>query len=149
MVCPLSQTRELGWGAEHNPANYLWSLRQHPPWIANCHLLAVDTWPDFPRLESSSKEGCKICGMLRELIKKREPHLSRQIGESQSDVGVWIDFRYLPRRDEEVTHEGRPKFLERADVYLTKPSAWWPTLVWWLVVESEDSEPTPILDKTL
>lgn len=82
--------------------------------------------------------------MLRELIKTRERNLSSHIEESESEVGVWIDFRYLPRQDEEPTHQERRNFLERADVYLTKPSAWFPILVWWLVAESEDGEPTSL-----
>ncbi|KAK1828039.1 hypothetical protein QBC39DRAFT_385368 [Podospora conica] len=133
--------RTCGWALERIGvgvgAKYLWSLRQHPPWIANCHLLAVDVWPDFPRLEASSKAGCTLCGMMRELIMERKPHLSQNMTKSQSEVGVWIDFRYLPRRAGEITEERR-NFLERADVYLTHPSVWWPTLVWSLVVESED-----------
>ena len=122
-------------------AKYRWKLRwgQHQPWIANSYLCAVDVWPDLPRLEASSQAGCNLCTFLRKLIKDR--NVTVDLPKSGSDeVGIWVDFRYLPLDDETESHEKLRNFLERANVFVTGRSMWWPKLVWWLAVESEDGE---------
>ena len=76
---------------------------------------------------------------MRKLIKDR--NVTVDLPKSGSDeVGIWIDFRYLPLDDEKEPHERLRNFLERADVFVTGRSMWWPKLVWWLAVESEDGE---------
>ena len=119
-------------------AEYLWALRQHPPWIANCHLCALDTWPELPRLKASARGGCHVCALISDLIKVRNVKPTPSPSDAHSiEVGVWIDFRYVPREKNASAHGPLRNVLDRADVFLST-SAWWQTIVWWLTAESTD-----------
>ncbi|KAK4174614.1 heterokaryon incompatibility protein-domain-containing protein [Triangularia setosa] len=123
---------------------HLWTSWQGPQWIANCYLCAIDTWPSFPRLEASAEIGCDFCRFLKELIDKKGGQLSPSHPDSDwTEVGVWVDFRGVPRK--QVTDEGivRPELLntlEYGSVFLSTTSPWSSTPVWQFMVESRDKK---------
>ncbi|KAK3390823.1 heterokaryon incompatibility protein-domain-containing protein [Podospora didyma] len=136
-----------GWALQRVGAGLIgttpWTLRNGPPFVANCYLCALDTWPRFPGLEASAQTGCDLCSFLRDLIKKRKVQLGPPHSASQpTKVGVWIDFRYGPRQKDTSRMSGTGGLLNSftsASVFLST-LAWWTTPVWPLVIESRDKE---------
>ncbi|KAK0667658.1 heterokaryon incompatibility protein-domain-containing protein [Cercophora samala] len=135
-----------GWALERIgneiTGKYSWSSWQAPQWMANCYLCAIDSWPDFPGLEASAQDGCDLCRFLKDLIEKKGVQLSpSRPGSDFSQVGVWIDFRYVPRKaGGDVVRPELMNALEYGSVFLSTTSPWYSTPVSQFMVESRDEQ---------
>ncbi|KAK4678773.1 hypothetical protein QC764_311340 [Podospora pseudoanserina] len=104
---------------------YSWSSWQGSQWIANSYLCAIDNWPDFPALKQKK-------GVDSNPLRPRSEN---------TKVGVWIEFRYVPRKA--TGNDVRPELthaLEYGSVFLSTTSPWYSTPVWQFMVEYRNKQ---------
>ncbi|KAK4164610.1 heterokaryon incompatibility protein-domain-containing protein [Cladorrhinum sp. PSN259] len=129
----------------------LWSSRyveRIPPWTANSYLCALDTWPDFPRLDALAGEGCELCRFVLDLLKKRKVDLDVNSPDTarSAEVCVWIDLHFDLRSqdadDASPIETGLLNRLSYGSILLTKAASTmnFPNLVWQFMVDSTDQE---------
>ncbi|KAK4656381.1 hypothetical protein QC762_311340 [Podospora pseudocomata] len=91
---------------------------------------------------ASARGGCDLCRYLKDGMEKKGVDLNPLRPRSENTkVGVWIEFRYVPRKAS--GNDVRPVLthaLEYGSVFLSTTSPWYSTPVWQFMVESGNKQ---------